>query len=332
MGKTQLLRNTSIVLVTLGVIFATVYFFLESRKLLEIKKDINISKKIEQNKTKRFTQVFEINKSLDRQYQSVASQIEAFMKKQKATKDSCTTTIIQENNLTVYDSVDQNDSIINKHHNIGLPKLAIIMDDIGFEDEIEKIKQIPFAITPSIFPPNEHYPDTPKIAKMFKHYMVHFPMEAYRYKNIAEEAINIGDKIEIIDNKIKKMKLDFPNAVAINNHTGSKYTCNFDAMKEFFTVLNRYDIQFIDSRTASGTRCQDAGKVLKKKVLERDIFLDNQADEEYIKNQLRKAVEIAKKNGHAIAICHPRDITFKVLMSSKDIFEGIKLVYIDELM
>ncbi len=62
MGKTQLLRNTSIVLVTLGVIFATVYFFLESRKLLEIKKDINISKKIEQNKTKRFTQVFEINK------------------------------------------------------------------------------------------------------------------------------------------------------------------------------------------------------------------------------------------------------------------------------
>jgi polysaccharide deacetylase 2 family uncharacterized protein YibQ len=157
-------------------------------------------------------------------------------------------------------------------------------------------------------------------------------MEAYKYKNIAEEAIKISDKIEIIDKKIKKMKRDFPKAVAINNHTGSKFTCDFDAMKEFFTVLNKYDIQFIDSRTASGTRCQDAGRVLKKKVLERDIFLDNQADEEYIKNQLLEAVEIAKKNGHAIAICHPREMTFKVLLDCKDIFKGIKLVYIDELM
>jgi len=335
MGKTQFLKNTSVVLVSLGVVLISGYLFIQSKKLLKIKQDINISKKIEHNKTEKFTQVFEINKTLDREYQSVASQIEAFIKEQRLIKERSSKVVVEEHedNITIVFNKSQNikKTVTKKHHKRALPKLAIIMDDIGFEDDIERIKKIPFAITPSIFPPNEHYPDTPNIAKMFKHYMVHFPMEAYKYKNIAEEAIKVSDKIDIIDKKIKKMKKDFPKAVAINNHTGSKFTCDFDAMEQFFTVLNRYDIQFIDSRTASGTRCQDVGKLLKKKVLERDVFLDNQADEEYIKNQLRKAVEIAKKNGYAIAICHPRELTFKVLMESKDIFKGIKLVYIDEL-
>jgi polysaccharide deacetylase 2 family uncharacterized protein YibQ len=334
MGKTQYLKNTSILLVALGVLFITVYLFIESGKLLKIKNDINLTQKRDQNKTEDFSKVFEINKTLDKQYQSVASQIEAFIKEQRATRVHNRKVVAKEENLTNFVHKSQNKTVHlkKKNHKKSIPKLAIIMDDVGFEFDIEKIKQIPYPITPSIFPPNEHYPDTPNIAKMFKHYMVHFPMEAYKYKNIAEEAIKVSDKIGVIDKKIKKMKKDFPNAVAINNHTGSKFTCDFHAMEQFFTVLNRYDIQFIDSRTASGSRCQDAGNILKKRVLQRDVFLDNKADEEYIKNQLKIAVEIAKKNGHAIAICHPRELTFKVLMESKDIFKGVKLVYVDELM
>jgi len=334
MGQTQFLKNTSIVLVALGVVFISGYFFVESGKLLEIKQDTNSTKKVYQDRSEEFSQVFEVNKTLDKKYQSVASEIEAFIKEQRAKRESTPKQVVveeQEENLTIAIN-KKNKSFITKHHKKFIPKLAIIMDDIGFEDDIERIKQIPFAITPSIFPPNEHYPNTPNIAKMFKHYMVHFPMEAYKYKNIAEEAIKVSDKIEIIDKKIKKMTIDFPNAVAINNHTGSKFTCDFHAMEQFFTVLNRYDIQFIDSRTASGSRCQDAGKFLRKKILERDVFLDNKADEEYIKKQLKEAIEIAKQNGHAIAICHPRELTFKVLMESKKMFKGIKLVYIDELL
>ena len=206
------------------------------------------------------------------------------------------------------------------------------MDDVGFYDEIKKIKKIPFAITPSIFPPNNNYPQTPQIAKKFKHHMVHLPMEAYKYKNIAEQAIKVSDKIETIEKKIRKMHRNFPNAIAINNHTGSKYTCDFDAMEELFTVLNRYDIPFIDSRTSSGTQCQEAGKLLHKKVLERDVFLDNNADIDYIHTQLKEAVKIAKKNGKAIAICHPRALTFEALMTASEILEDVELVYVDELL
>ena len=334
MGKSQFIKNASIAFMVLDVL------------LFASSDDSNETKQV-QTTTVQFTKSdFEENSTLDAQYQSVASQIEAFIKKQKArysskTKDINKTVVLKiEDNLTKVKkniskkrvTIDKKPEVVKKikkpSHN--LPKLAIIMDDIGFLEEAKKIKKIPFAITPSIFPPNEHYSNTITIAKSFKYHMVHFPMEAYKYKNIREKAINVSDKIEVIEEKVQKMQRDFPNAVAINNHTGSKYTCDFDAMEEFFTVLNRYDIDFIDSRTSSGSQCKEAGKLLNREVLERDIFLDNQADIDYIKNQLRKAVKIAKKNGQAIAICHPRKITFKALMSSSKILEDVELVYINE--
>jgi polysaccharide deacetylase 2 family uncharacterized protein YibQ len=358
MGNTQT-KNISIAVIIWGLIFVVIYLYTAVAQKSK-KSDANISTNpniiIEQNKTKTFNQLCELNRTLDSKYQSVALQIEAFIKRQRALKKEKNISVNSKNNKTIDEvnltkvaskqsSIKEANKTIEKHNSktkikkkspkdkkSSLPKLAIIMDDVGFKDDIEKIKKIPFAITPSIFPPTQHYPDTPSIAKKFKHHMIHIPMEAYKYKNMAEEAIKISDKIEIIDKKIKKIKHDFPRAIAINNHTGSKFTCDFDAMEQFFTVLNRYDFQFIDSRTSSGTQCKEAGKLLHKKVLERDIFLDNQANEEYIRSQLKEAVKIAKKNGKAIAICHPRDLTFKVLMSSKKLLKGVKLVYIDELM
>jgi polysaccharide deacetylase 2 family uncharacterized protein YibQ len=346
MGKTKFIKNTSIILTVLGVAFVSIEFLKKSIHIYDDTITVKEYNQLESNKTNVFKSSknnFEENRTLDLKYQSVASQIKAFIKKQKEKhktigSDKAAITINEinltkleikpiENNITIKKKV----KIVKKSSN-GLPKLAIIMDDVGFYEEIEKIKNIPFPITPSIFPPNEHYPNTPEIAKKFKHHMVHFPMEAYKYKNIREKAINISDKVEIIEKKVQLMQQNFPDAVAINNHTGSKYTCNFDAMEQFFSVLNRYDIDFIDSRTASGTKCQEAGKLLHKKVLQRDVFLDNRADVVYIKNQLKEAVRIAKKNGTAIAICHPREMTFEALMSCGSILKGVEVVYINELL
>ena len=336
MGKTQFIKNASIVLAILGVAFVSIEFLKKSKNLHDDNIIVKNPNQFELNKTNVFKSSknnFEENRTLDLKYQSVASQIKAFIKKQKEkhktiiTRHEINLTKPLENNIAIKKKVE-----ILKNSSNGLPKLAIIMDDIGFYEEIEKIKNIPFPITPSIFPPSEHYPDTPKIAKKFKYHMVHFPMEAYKYKNIGEKAIKVSDKIEVIDKKIKLMQKNFPDAIAINNHTGSKYTCDFDAMEQFFSVLNRYDIDFIDSRTSSGTKCQEAGKLLNKKVLQRDVFLDNRADIVYIKNQLKEAVRIAKKNGTAIAICHPREMTFEALMSCGSILEGVEMVFINELL
>ena len=63
----------------------------------------------------------------------------------------------------------------------------------------------------------------------------------------------------------------------------------------------------------------------------RNIFLDNKEDSEYIKNQLKKAVKIARKRGYAIAIGHPHKITLTTLKNAKNILKNVQVVYIDEL-
>ncbi len=213
-----------------------------------------------------------------------------------------------------------------------LPKLAIIMDDVGFLEQVEMIKKIPYPITPSIFPPNSHYSDTEEIAKEFKYYMVHLPLEAEEYLNIREKAIKIFDSKDVIEDKILSIKRSFPDALAINNHTGSKFTCDLGAMDRLFSVLKTHNIRFIDSRTAPNTKCPEAASKNSIEILQRDIFLDNRSDIEYIRGRLKEAVEIAKKRGYAIAICHPKDETFKALMGASDLFDGIELVYINELL
>ena len=330
MGKSLFFKIVSVVVIVLGSALAVINFFMKPIEIKDTNQSIALVPKIDKNITKDVNISYDKNKTLDRKYKSVALEIEEFIKKQKLTQKETLKPILKDINIseTIQKKSDKKIDIIS----YDLPKLAIIMDDVGFSEQAQSIKKIPFAITPSIFPQNEHYPDTQQIAKMFKYYMVHFPMEAYDYKNIKEEALKTTDSLKIIEKRVQNIKQYFPSAIAINNHTGSKFTCDFDAMDRFFSVLTKYNIEFIDSRTASETKCLEAGKIYDRKVLQRDIFLDNIEDIEYIENQLKEAVEIAKRNGKAIAICHPKDLTFEVLMNSKDILKDVDLVYINELM
>ena len=211
-----------------------------------------------------------------------------------------------------------------------IPKLAIIMDDIGFSHHVKELKKIKYPITPALFPPSCRYPNTPTLAKEFNHYMIHMPMEALRYIAPEDSTLLISDKNNVLDQKIAKVVEYFPEAIAINNHTGSKFTANSDAMNRFFSILQKYHMNFIDSRTSADTKAVEIGKTYNSQVLQRNVFLDNKADVSYIQKQLKKAVLYAKKHGQSIAICHPREATFKALKNSKEIFKGVELVYVDE--
>ena len=63
----------------------------------------------------------------------------------------------------------------------------------------------------------------------------------------------------------------------------------------------------------------------------RDVFLDNSLDKNLIRVQLKEAVMKAKKHGYAIAIGHPHKNTLEVLRDSRDLLEGIDLVYLKDL-
>ncbi|MEO1923068.1 MAG: divergent polysaccharide deacetylase family protein [Nautiliaceae bacterium] len=211
------------------------------------------------------------------------------------------------------------------------PKLVIIIDDMSYKYQVKLLKEIPFKITPSFFPPTKSHPNTAIYANRFTHYMVHLPMEALNYSRPEPNTLNVGDSYAKIEKRIKEIKKIFPNAKFINNHTGSKFTGDYQSMYFLFKALKAHNLGFVDSRTTPKSQAAEVEKRIKIPMFSRNIFLDNKEEPSYIRNQLKKAVNIAKKYGYAIAIGHPHKITLTTLKNSKDLLSQVEVVYIDEL-
>ncbi len=211
------------------------------------------------------------------------------------------------------------------------PKLAIIVDDVAFQHQIQKIKQIPYKVTPSFMPRASNHPKTPSYTKGFKVYMLHLPLEALNHNHAEKLTLKSNWSYKRLKKEIKSIKADFPKAAYYNNHTGSKFTADLGAMKRLFKILKEENIKFLDSKTTPKSKGNIVAKEYGMHILSRDIFLDNSTNEKYIKNQLRKAVKIAKKRGYAIVIGHPYDSTLRVLKNAKPMLSGLELVYINEL-
>jgi len=211
------------------------------------------------------------------------------------------------------------------------PKLAIIIDDMTTQRQINSTKDLGYVVNMSFLPPTKGHKNSAIITKNLEQYMIHLPLQASNFMYEEENTLHIEDSLETIENRIKYLRKIYPTTNFINNHTGSKFTANLPAMEKLFEMLKKYNYTFLDSRTTAKSVTNEVAKKYGVKIFTRNIFLDNKKDKQYIQNQLKKAIKIAKKNGVAIAIGHPYGITFKTLKESKYLLEGLDLVYIQEL-
>lgn len=215
----------------------------------------------------------------------------------------------------------------------GKPKLAIVIDDVSNARQLKKIKALHMKMTPSIFPPFEHAMKSHMLARGLRHYMIHLPMES-RSKQFNKQYKTLKttySKKQIVA-RAKELRQLFPTAKYVNNHTGSVFTNDYKKMLILYTALKKEGFRFIDSRTIGSSKVPKIAKKFGDVYMGRDVFIDNVHNVQTIHKQLRKAVEVAKKRGHAIAIGHPHDITMKALSRAGRIFEDVELVYIDDLM
>ena len=91
----------------------------------------------------------------------------------------------------------------------------------------------------------------------------------------------------------------------------------------------------IDRATPFGVETvgQEVAKTYGVDYATRHVFLDNNNDKAYILGQLRATEKIAKKNGYAVAIGHPKSQTYVALKEWLPTLEekGIKLVPMSEI-
>jgi len=211
------------------------------------------------------------------------------------------------------------------------PKLIIIIDDVTNQRQVNKIKDIGYPVNMSFLPPVPRHKYSAKIAKNLDYYMIHLPLEASSYKNNEDKTLLITDSYETIENRIKELKELYPKAKYINNHTGSKFTKNTEAMDKLLKALKKHNLIFVDSRTTAKSVVRDVAKKYGMQVFTRNIFLDNKKEKEYIIKQLKRAIRIAKKHGSSIAIGHPYNITFQTLKDVKHLLKGLDVIYMEQI-
>ncbi|MCO6523734.1 MAG: divergent polysaccharide deacetylase family protein [Candidatus Schmidhempelia sp.] len=198
---------------------------------------------------------------------------------------------------------------------VSAARLAIVIDDLGYRKEIEKkIIQLSPKITVAVLPnsPNAKY-----MAMYANSYgnqvMIHLPMAPIHLTGLEKDTLfpNMSqtEVTRIIDEAITKV----PYAVGINNHMGSRMTSSLPGMKKVMASLSKYTLFFLDSRTIATTCVKEAADSYQINVLSRDIFLDDTISEADIAAQFDIAIQLARKNGYAIAIGHPHEQTFNVL-------------------
>jgi uncharacterized protein len=209
------------------------------------------------------------------------------------------------------------------------PKLAIIIDDVATRAHVKAINSLHLVLTKSFLPPRAARPNTPELARHEKFYMVHLPLEASSYRAEEPKTLRVTDSEEKIYKRIGEIKKLFPAVAFVNNHTGSKFTANELAMNRLIYVLHKHGINFIDSRTIATTKAPKVLKSMGLPYVSRDVFLDHHMDKNYVKKQIKKAIQFAKTHKTAIAIGHPHPNTLQALRESKELLKEVELVYVE---
>ena len=215
----------------------------------------------------------------------------------------------------------------------GRAKLVLIIDDVATFEHASMVKSIGLKITPSIFPATKTHPDTPNIARTFEFYMIHLPMQAKHFDSPEIGTLTVNESFESMLEKIKKIRKDFPRAKYTNNHTGSRFTSDYDAMDKAYRALIEQGFIFVDSKTIAQTAVARAAKKYNQPYISRDIFLDDDPSAAAVRRELVAAVNLAKKRGYAIAIGHPKKNTIAVIKASKNnILKDVEVVYLKDIL
>ena len=283
----------------------------------------NFEVKVDQNKST------EIEKK--EKFKSENTKVESAKKAENLTTKKIEKTKYEEKNIKKdsFEAVPFTPNASIKGH----AKLVIIIDDVATFEHASMIKSLGLKITPSIFPATKTHPDTPNIARTFEFYMIHLPMQAKHFDSPEIGTLTINESFESMHEKIKRIRKDFPRAKYTNNHTGSRFTSDFDAMDKAYRALIQQGFVFVDSKTIAQTAVARAAKKHNQPYISRDIFLDDDPSASAVRRELVAAVNLAKKRGYAIAIGHPKKNTIAVIKESKNnLLKDVDVVYLKDIL
>ncbi len=196
-------------------------------------------------------------------------------------------------------------------------RLAIVIDDLGEDAGLaRRLAGLGLKLTFAVWPQSSHKNLVVQLALENQlDLLVHQPMEPRGYPAMnpgpgaifttmtaAEIAAVVNQNLDLV-----------PQAIGMNNHMGSRFTANLSAMTATLDAVHQRGLFFLDSRTTGKSKGAAAARDTKTTFYQRDVFIDNQKNIQYIKRQLKQAEALARRRGFAVAIGHPHSQTLAAI-------------------
>lgn len=220
-----------------------------------------------------------------------------------------------------------------------LYRVALVIDDLGENyQSFRELQELGVPLTYALLPFRTH---TAKIANEIHIHksgdiILHVPLEPWNSEN---HAINHGTLLtsmtreELLEQLEKNIKA-VPYVTGVSSHMGSKFTEDHDKMELMLGVLKERGLFFLDSRTSKKSVGCILAKKMEVKTARRDLFIDNNHDQESVANQLQKIPPLAKKKGgRLVVIGHPYPSTISALKQHLPLLreQGVTIVPLSEL-
>ena len=194
-------------------------------------------------------------------------------------------------------------------------RIALVIDDLGlFDQTTRQAIALDRAVTLAFLP---YGPDTAAYARAAAaaghEVLLHMPMEPLGQDDPGPGALMTALPPAEIRARLDAAFAKVPGAIGLNNHMGSQFTRDADAMAVVLDEIRRRGMMILDSVTTPDSVVVELARGLGVPSGARDVFLDNDRDPTAIERQLERVREIAGTAGVVVAIGHPYEETIAAM-------------------
>lgn len=198
----------------------------------------------------------------------------------------------------------------------GQPMIAVVIDDVGLDRRrSRRAMALPAPVTIALMAYAEDAREQAATARKGGHeLLVHMPMEPGDAGEYPGPNALLSDLPEAeFARRLEWNLTQFAGYVGVNNHMGSKLTSNPAALAPVMAALKQRGLMFLDSRTTGLTKGLEVARLHGVPAVERNVFIDHDVSPIAVRAALIRTEELAQRNGFAVAIGHPKDVTLDAL-------------------
>jgi uncharacterized protein len=208
--------------------------------------------------------------------------------------------------------------------------VALVIDDLGRSvADVARLAGLDVPVSYAVLPFETRTAQVvAELRRRGAEVLLHLPMEGRNGADPGPGALTVGMGEAALAAATREALAAVPGAVGVNNHMGSVLSADASAMRVVLRELAGRGVFFLDSRTTADSVAYPAARALGMAAAERDVFLDPDLDPEAIRAQFHRLLDLARREGSAVAIGHPHPATLQVLAEEVPRARGLGYTFV----